>query len=204
MSPIKRIVRRVRFFRYCAMAHAQSVRKRQREARWAYIQSVLATVGNITIAWAGIERMLDELIAWYQHQATALESNHPRNLSDKIKYLHAMQKDERFKLEIRGFLRTARINTKRLGDERHNLIHGLLHLESGLALTWRTQRVIIKGPNARLEHRTYTNGDLQRISSEISCLGGYLSPRVWAIIGGDPSLMPAQPLADAKCELGLS
>jgi hypothetical protein len=190
--------------RYCAMQYALRLRQKQRDVRWAYIQSVLTTVGNMTIAWAGIERMIDELIAWYQHARTRLEAQHPISLKNKLAYLRVMQRDEGFTDEIREFLRHARIETKRLGAERHNIIHGLLHLKSARDMVWRTQRVLYDGAYARLEHRLYSNDEIQTISREISDLGGYLSPKVWAITGGDPRLIATDKLENAKRELGMS
>lgn len=204
MSLFKRAVRRVPFMRYCAMQYALRLKQKQREERWAYVQSVLTTVGNMTIAWAGIERMLDELIAWYQHARTNLEAEHPRSLSNKLSYLRLMQKDTSFTDEIREFLRYTRIETKRLGMERHNIIHGLLHLKSARELVWRTQRVIYDGPFARLEHRLYPNDEIQKISREISDLGGYLSPKVWAIVGGYERYVATSNLQQARRELGMT
>lgn len=186
------------------MQYAFRVRQKQREARWAYIQSVLTTIGNMTIAWAGIERMLDELIAWYQHARTRLETQHPVSLKNKLAYLRVMQRDAGFTPEIQEFLRHIRIETKRLGVERHNIIHGLLHLKSARDLMWRTQRVLYDGPFARLEHRLYSNDQIQTIGREISDLGGYLSPKVWAVIGGDPRLIATDKLKNAKRELDMS
>ena len=190
--------------RFCALQYALRVRENQRDVRWAYVQSVLTMIGNMTIAWAGIERMLDELIAWYQHARTRLEEQHPVSLKNKLAYLRVMQRDEGFTVEIREFLRYTRIETKRLGAERHNIIHGLLHLKSARDLVWRTQRVLYDGPFARLENRLYPNKEIETIGSAISALGGYLSPKVWAITGGDPRLIATDNLENAKRELGMS
>lgn len=170
--------------------------------RWNYRQSVLVTVGNITIMWAGVERMLDELIAHWQILATDLSQEHPKSLSNKLNYLKNIQRDERLNDSIRQFLRATRIEAKRLGVERHDIIHGLLH-NLGSTLNWRTQRVIYDGPFARIQHRYYSNDDLQRISREIEGFSGYLSPRIWVLIGGDPKLYPdPSELHQARCEFG--
>lgn len=204
MSPIKRAFRKIPALRWCALQYAQRIRKRQQEARWEYVQSVLTTIGNMTITWASIERMLDELIAWYQHARTRLEAQHPVSLKNKLAYLRVMQRDVEFTSQIREFLRYTRIETKRLGAERHNVIHGVLHLASARDLIWRTQRVLYSGPFASLEHRAYSNDEIQKISREISDLGSYLSPKVWAIIGGDPRLIAPDKLENAKRELGMA
>lgn len=186
------------------MQHVRRIRERQRAIRWEYVQSILVTVGNMTIAWAGIERMLDELIAWYQQARTSLEREHPINLKNKLEYLRFMQRDPNFTPEIQDFLRTARIEAKRLSGERHNIIHGLLHFESIYTLRWHTQRVVYDGPNAKIEHRTYSKDELKLIAHEISEFCRYLSPRIWLIIDGDTRLMRAHDIKKVKLELGMT
>ena len=202
LSPIQRLLRRAPALRWGALQYALKQRAKRAEGRWEYRQSVLVTVGNVTIMWAGIERMLDELIAYWQHLATDLSKEHPRALSKKLCYLKDMQRDERLNAAIREFLRTARIEAKRLGAERHDIIHGLLH-NIGSTMNWRTQRVIYDGPLARIQQRNYTNDDLQRISREIAEFSAVLSPRIWVLIGGDPSLYPnADEIEQARREFG--
>lgn len=200
-SPIQRLLRRVPALRWCALQYAFKQRAKRADTRWEYRQSVLVTVGNVTIIWAGVERMLDELIAYWQHLATDLSKEHPRSLKNKLDYLKDIQKDERLNGAIREFLRVIRIEAKRLGDERHDIIHGLLH-NIGSTLDWRTQRVIYEGPYARLQHRRYTNDDLQRICREIADFSTFLSPRIWVLIGGDPKRYPADELHQALREFG--
>jgi len=170
----------------------QYVRKQRAEiasVRWEYRQTILITVGNLTIMWAGVERMLDELIAHWQHLATDLSQDHPMALARKLSYLKEMQRDERLSAAIRDFLRYTRIEAKRLGGERHDIIHGILH-NIGSTLNWRTQRVIYEGPLARVHQRLYTNDDLQQISLEVAQFSTFLSARVWVLIGGDPKFFP--------------
>src|SRR3546814_18446180 len=96
MSPIIRLLRRIPILRKAALTHAQELRRKRKEDDWAYVQSVLGTVGMMTIHWAGIERLLDELIAAYQHSHTDFSREHPRSLSNKLDYLKMLQQDERF------------------------------------------------------------------------------------------------------------
>src|SRR3546814_8128052 len=146
MSPIIRLLRRIPILRKAALTHAQELRRKRKEDDWAYVQSVLGTVGMMTIHWAGIERLLDELIAAYQHSHTDLSREHPRSLSNKLDYLKMMQHDERLPEKTREFLRCTRITAKRLGNNRHDIIHGLLHRVPGPhSITWRTQRIIYEG-----------------------------------------------------------
>lgn len=184
------------------LRYTQDIRSKRREAKWAYIQSVLMTVGNITIVWAGVERVLDELIAWYQHSCTSLSREHPRGLKDKLEYVHRMQCDESFTDETREFLRLIRIEAKRLGKGRHEIIHGMLWHKGGLSLEWTSQRVVYDGPNARIAHRTFHNNDLQKLSAEMAEFSHYLAPKVWVLIGNDPSKFPVSEIEKALSEFG--
>lgn len=202
ISLTKRLLRRIPFVRWCAYRYAQQIRVKQNDAKWSYVQSVLVTVGNMTITWAGIERLLDELIAWYQHNCTDLSKPHPLSLQNKLKYLRVMQCDERFTDETREFLRKVRIEAKRLGNERHEIIHGMLWHRGGFSLEWKTQRVVYDGPNAGLTHRTFHNDDLRRLSREISNFSHYLAPKVWVLTGHYPGKFPVSEVEKALSEFG--
>lgn len=204
MSPIKRLFRRIPFIRWCAYRHAQDVRVKCREARWAHVQSVLVIIGNSTITWAGIERILDELIAWYQHNCATEKRDHPWGLKSKLAYIRMMQCDDRFTDETREFLRRIRIEAKRLGNERHEIIHGMLWHKGGLSQEWSTQRVIYEGPNARIKHRVFKSGDLQKLSAEIADFAHHIAPKVWVLTGKDPANYPISEIEKALSEFGFS
>ena len=163
---------------------------------------MLVTVGNITITWAGVERVLDELIAWYQHGCTELTKEHPVSLRKKLEYLHAMERDERFTDETSKFLRKVRIEAKRLGSERNEIIHGMLWHKGGHSLGWGTQRVTYRGPNASLTNQTFHNDELQRISQAISDFLHYLAPKIWVLTGNDPVKFPISEVEMALREFG--
>src|SRR4051794_28255650 len=106
---MRKLLLRVPFLRFCALQHLKTIREKQAKARQLHIDSVILQVGETTMSWATVERMLDELIAFYQHSATDLSKEHPRSLSNKLKYLRLMQCDARFPDGVRAFLREARI-----------------------------------------------------------------------------------------------
>lgn len=155
----------------------------------------------MTVTWAGIERMLDELIAFYQQQFTDLSQEHPRSLSAKLDYLNrTMQRDLMFPWGTREFFRRARIYAKRLGNERHEIIHGVLR-RRGLSLVWRSQRVVYEGPHARVSHREFHNSDLQNLLKEIGDFSRWLAPRVWILIGNDHRNSPGGEIEEVLREL---
>lgn len=89
-----------------------------------------------------------------------------------------------------------------LGNERHEIIHGMLWHRGGFSLEWKTQRVVYDGPNARLTHRTFHNDDLRRLSREISNFWHYLAPKVWVLTGHDPGKFPVSEVEKALSEFG--
>src|SRR5690606_29306055 len=120
-------------------------------------------IGQTTVNWAGVERILDELIAHYQHHYTDLSREHPVSLSNKLDYLkNPMQRDTRLTPETREFLRRVRIEVARLGKERHDIIHGLL-MREGRPLMWSTVRVAYRKAHTHLVHRNLHNDDILRI-----------------------------------------
>lgn len=165
---------------------------------------VLLTVGNITIMWAGVERLLDELIAWYQHNCTDLSRKHPKPFSEKIKYLNRMIDDDRLTHETRNFFHFLASEAESLSDDRNDIIHGMLWHEGGLSLNWQTQRVMYDGPNASLSHRLYHNDDLQQLSKRISKFSSHIAPKIWVILGGNPEKYSHDQIRLALMELGFS
>src|SRR3546814_15728377 len=93
-----------------------------------------------------------------------------------------MQHDERLPEKTREFLRCTRITAKRLGNNRHDIIHCLLHRVPGPhSITWRTQRIIYEGPIARAVQREYHNKALADIAAVIADLQHSMSPKRWVI-----------------------
>src|SRR3546814_16853810 len=91
-----------------------------------------------------------------------------------------MQHDERLPEKTRAFLRCTRITAKRLGNNRHDIIHGLLHRVPGPhSLTWRTQRIIYEGPIASDLHRKAHNKASADIAAASEDLTPWLSPPAW-------------------------
>lgn len=145
--------------------------------------------------------MLDELIAFHQQQLTDLSKEHPRSLSMKLEYLkRTMQRDTRYLWGTRDFFRQVRIQGKRLGDERHEIIHGVLR-RNGTSLVWRSQRVIYEGSNARVHVRDFHNDDLVAIVKQIHEFSDFISPRIWFLIGNDHRNAPGGEIEDVLREL---
>ncbi len=190
----------IRSLRFALLKHRRSKRS---DSNWNYVQSVMALIGHVTVTWAGIERMLDELIAWYQHRATRLDRAHPSNLKDKIKYLRRMAGDERLPTGTRNFLRRAADDVKKLGDRRHELIHGLTYRRPVPGGVWQSQRVRYVKAVARVTIRDFSNQDFQDLLKEVGALAHYLSPRVWAIACIQSDITPPPGIDEALHDLDL-
>lgn len=194
INPIRRV--RATLFR--------QQRSKQAQAAARQTEIVLMAVGNITISWAGVERILDELIAWYQHHRAGLSLDHPREFGSKVKYLDRMLGDPGFGRPAKAFLIRVRGDADDLAKERNRLIHGLLHPIAPSRDRWQTQRVLYEGPVARLELIEHTVDDLQHLVAEIGALAAFLAPRVWVMTGSDPRRYPLEVVAAIRAELGMN
>lgn len=171
--------------RYCAMQYVQRVRRKQREASWAHVQSVLVTLGNITIAWAGIELMLTHLVIWHHVQNRVYpDRGLPRMLAYQIGYLkRSIETDAAFSDDDRAKLTNIRLRLTRLNDFRISVTHGVVHQRNRYTTDWYTHSVKIDGLKWRIVKNRYTNEDIQAKSREISELGSEMSPFIARITG---------------------
>lgn len=177
LSPLLSLMRRVPALRWCALQYARRVREKQREASWAYVQSVLTTVGNMTITWAGIELMLNTLIEWYQGRVgQVIRPELPRNFADKLEYLRKMEPDVRWAADDRAKLRAIRIELKRLNEFRKEIIHGLLHQKNSRSTEWHVYSVREKGSKLVRSSKRYSNDDIQDFSRAMSSAANEISP----------------------------
>jgi hypothetical protein len=183
MSPVKRQLRRIPFLRWCAMQHARDVRKKRKDASWAYVQSVLTTIGNMTITWAGIELMLNTLIEWYQARVgTVIRKDLPRDFSRKLAYLKKMEPDIRWSTADREQLRQIRIELARLNEFRKNIVHGLL-TRSGNTMDWQAYLARVEGPRLIRRTETYSNEELRAYSKAMAEVSHKMSPFFARLIG---------------------
>lgn len=154
----------------------RKARAKSREAHWRETQSVLALIRSMTIIWAGIERMLDDMIAWYHRTGGgAIRWDHPRALSLKLDYIKEMEPDVRFSPTDRATLRAVRLETNRLATERHKLIHGFLH-RGPRSRNWTVQRVKYEGAAVSLDVYEYTNSQIQDVLRDMAALATLVSP----------------------------
>ena len=184
------------------MQHLLGIRRKQEEVREKQIELLMVLVGNMTMSWAIVERILDELIANYQHVGTDLQREHPRSLSSKLKYLRLMQCDKRLTGPVREWLRTTRLEARRLGNKRHESVHGLLWRQPVGGGVWQSQRVIYEGATARLHITKVSIAELKQTISEITALLADIAPKVWVITRGDVPAYTPEDIAKAKRELG--
>jgi len=194
----------VPILRRAVYQHTKAERKKEMDARFEVVRSILAIVGDTTVNWAAVERMLDELIAHYQHHYTDLSLEHPISLSKKLEYLKShMQPDLRLTSQTREFLRHSRIEVARLGKERHDIIHGMIQ-RTQRPFVWRTQRVAYRKALTHIVHREYDTDEILKIYGEISDLVQFLSPRIWLLTGGERSAFPSNKVEETLRELGIA
>lgn len=200
---MRKLLLRIPALRWCALQYLKSVREKQARARQLQIDATLMTIGNIVIAWAALERFLDEIIASYQIHATSLTHEHPKMLYRKLQYLRLMQCDKRFNDKTREWLRKTRLEINRLRDKRHDAIHGVLWRRSVKGNQWQSQRIVYDGPYARLQTTNVTQRDLHAVLSEITAFNHDLAPKVWVLTRGDLPAYTSGDIEKAKRQLGM-
>lgn len=164
-------------FRYARLLFRKRQQKRRAAVRWAYIQTVLTTIGNMTVSWAGMELMLLHLILWYhprggQQMVKAI----PTGLSKQLDYIDEMAKDVRFSVSDAGALTNISAEMRRLNEVRNDIIHGVMHQTNSFTLRWYSHRIrIVKGV-PEMRHVEYTSDELSKTSADMGALGSRISP----------------------------
>lgn len=132
-----------------------------------------------------IELFLTHLIVWHhkKHNLTP-KKGWPRMLAyqlDHIKYV--VEKDGSVDAATAAKLRELRLRISALNDFRISVIHGVLHQRNRWTMDWHTYAVKIKGLDARVEQRTYSNEEIQAKAKEMSDLAHEMSPFIAGILG---------------------
>lgn len=170
--------------RWCAMQYTLRERQKQSDKRWAYIQSVLTIVGNVTISWATIELQIAHLIIWH-HRTRGLSPKEgwPRMLAKQLDHIKKIEGDGSVDDATSAKLTDFRLRVWKLNDFRISIIHGVLHQKDRRSTDWHTHSVKIEGQSARIVANHYTNGQIQLRSKEISELAHEMSPFIARIVG---------------------
>jgi len=138
----------------------------------------------MTIMWAGIELMMDNLIEWYQTRVgTVIRSDLPRMLTNKLDYIRKMEPDIRWTVEERETLHEIRLEIARLSEFRHNLIHGLLHQKNSRTLDWHVHILKLNGNTVIRRNLTYSDAEIRKNVRAIFELSHKISPFFAQVIG---------------------
>lgn len=166
------------------MQHALRTRRKKYDTSWTYIQSVLTTIGNITIQWAMIELFLAHLIVWH-HAKMGLRpaKGIPRMLSYQLDHMKKIEKDGSVDPATAAKLTDIRLRIVALNDFRISVIHGVMHQRNRWATDWHTYGVKIDGLDARVVRNTYSNQEIQTRCKEMSDLAHEMSPLIARIVG---------------------
>ncbi len=185
MSPFKRLLRRIPPLRWCAYKFALQLRQKQLDASWAHAQSVLTTLGNISISWATIELMLSHLVIWHHvKNGVVPDEGLPRMLAKQLNYVKkSIEKDTSIGDVTRTKLADIRTRIFELNDFRISVIHGVVHQRNKRTTDWHTHSIKIDGLGWRVIRNDYSNGFIQKKSREISDLANEMSPFIASIIG---------------------
>ena len=165
---LQRFARRCPGLRFLAIKYVTKARAERRDANWKYVHSVLASVGNLISSWGFIERQINTLIAGhYPHADERLRRDGlPSSLTSKIKYLHAMSKDERLPADMRSSLSEWIPEIGRLKRHRDLVVHGNF-AQIGMEMRWRAQLLTLKAREPHFEEHILSHEDLQQKATEI-------------------------------------
>lgn len=180
---MRRLLLRIGFFRYCLLQNRLRERKKRSDVRWQYRQSVLSTLGLIAVTWAGIEMMIDHLIAWYhpsigQH---SIQKEQPVNFIRKMAYINKMKRDPRFNDEAVNALDYLMKEAKRLNKARKLIIHGVAFHRNGFSSTWHFSIREFDGVDSVQKLYPVKDSDLLEILRQMSALSSSTASWVWKL-----------------------
>ncbi len=167
------------------MQHAVKVRRMQSDASWSHVRVVLTTLGNISIAWAGVELMLSHLVIWHHVQNQLKpEKGLPRMLAYQLEYVKkSIETDWKIDVGDRARIQALRLRIAELNEFRVNITHGVVHQRNRRTTDWHTHSIKIDGLQWRVIQQSYSNEEIQNKAREIQELGSELSPFIARVIG---------------------
>jgi hypothetical protein len=170
-SSFQKIARKCSGVRALGLRHLATVRKERSDANWAYVHSVLSSIGTLMMSWGLIERQINTLICQYHYIAPEKlrRKGLPSSLGEKINYLVAIAKDERLPISLRSSIQEWIPAIGRLRSHRDWIVHGNL-AQVGRSLRWRAQLLTLRGDEPAFEDRYFTNDELQAKVREIGVL----------------------------------
>ena len=185
MSPFNRMARRVPFLRWFGLQCVRQVRQKQADASWDHTQVILMTLGNISIAWAGIELMLSRLVIWHHvKNGIVPDEGLPRMLAKQLLYVkETIEHDLSLDDATRAKIADIRKRIFQLNDFRISIVHGIVHQRNRRTTDWHTLSIKIEGLGWREVRHDYSNELIQQRSREISDIGHEMSPFFASVIG---------------------
>ncbi len=131
------LLRRFPPTRWLILQHRKQIRQKRRDASWIETQAVLVSLGNITIAWAGINLILNSFIEahWHQLGPATKGKELPRSFTGKLDYLKQLERDQRWDSTRLTEFRQMRLELADLNQRRINVVHGFL-MRRGYGPRW--------------------------------------------------------------------
>lgn len=164
--------------RWYAKRNALRERRKQSDASWAHKQSVLTTLGAISVGWAGVELMLTQLVIWHHvSNKVTPDKDLARMLALQLDYIeNNMENDASIDEETRKRISEIRHRATELNMFRVNVIHGIVHQNSRRTTDWLTYSIRIEGLSWREVRTAYTNEEIASKFQQIQKLGSDMAP----------------------------
>ena len=139
---------------------------------------MMANLGTILVTWAGIELMIDYLIAWYhptvgQH---TIRPSQPMNFGDKMVYIKKMARDPKFDQVAKDCLRDLRIQATRLNKARKLIVHGVAVHRNGFSSYWQFAIREFKDNHSTQKVYQVKDSEISEVLSQMMQLSAAISP----------------------------
>ena len=151
--------------------------------RWEYRRVVLTNLGLITVVWAGIEMVIDHLIAWYHPTVdqVTIQEEQPVNFMSKLAYINKMARDEKFDNEARTSLHALKREAKILNKARKLMIHGVASHPNGFSNVWNFSIREFNGPKSVQRNYPVKDTEIAEILHQMSEFSAAIAPWVWGL-----------------------
>lgn len=138
--------------------------------------AALAGIGFNAVWWAAVEHQIDLLIFWHSYTRLGEDrAEHPRALTNKLRYMKEMEGDETLSEGDRVDIRRLRLKMAKLSERRHDFTHSFMDIADP-RMDWPFSRIRYEGKNLRVEKKVYDIEQLVALSEEIRQLVSDVSP----------------------------
>lgn len=144
----------------------------------------MSLIGTMTYQWAGIDLILNHVIAWHISQTNPGSNSLPRDITRKLRYLKEnIESDARIAADQRDRIRLFRIEITRLNKFRKSVVHGRLFQKNRLSVQWFVHSVHQNNGALKQATTPMTNDEILAGVRDIGDVAHAMSPFFAKLIG---------------------